>query len=540
MAQKSPKEGLSTEEKDDSLLAATARGASYLIMLQFVSRMLTFSLNQIVLRYTSKATFGIASVNLELLSSTILFISREGFRSALVRQSKNQQSILNLAYIPSAFGLITTIVACLYYLSTISIEEQVQFPYYKLAVLLYGAASFLELLVEPLFILALNNLYFQLRVTVEGIAVVLRCLITFGLTLYFAGNEKLSILAFAIAQLVYGFTMMIGYLGYFLYKEKSVGKLLPHKIVEKEDSYWFDKVLLHLGLTMTKQSFLKHVLTEGDKMLISVLSSSQDRGVYAFVVNYGSLIVRILFQPLEETSRTFFSKILLTNQEKKEDNEATAANVLMIFIKFHVLLGLIFICFATSYTSTLIDLLAGKSWSLGEGNAPGVLSMYCIYVPFMGINGITEGFVQAVATKSDLTRLSYFMVLFSVCFMVSGFVFMYVQELGAIGLILANMVNLGIRIAYSWFYICRYFCNNRKVTLSVRQWLPHATTVCSFLVAWIVTYWSQHNLGWYTFKQKMMHVALGGICFVIVSVVMLWKEKNLISDVKRLKNHKFE
>ena len=38
---------------------------------------------------------------------------------------------------------------------------------------------------------------------------------------------------------------------------------------------------------MTKQSFLKHVLTEGDKMLISVLSSMQDRGVYAFVVNYG-------------------------------------------------------------------------------------------------------------------------------------------------------------------------------------------------------------------------------------------------------------
>ncbi|OBZ89223.1 Protein RFT1 [Choanephora cucurbitarum] len=528
------------EKKDDDLLAATAKGASYLIMLQFVSRMLTFSLNQIVLRYTSKATFGIASVNLELLSSTILFISREGFRSALIRQSKNQQSILNLAYIPSVFGLMTTIIVCFYYLSTISIEEQVQFPYYKMSVLLYGVASFAELLVEPLCILALNNLYFQLRVAVEGTAVVVRCLITFGLTLYFAGNEKLSILAFGIAQLVYGFVMMTGYLGYFLYKEKSINKLLPHKIVEKEQSYWFDKTLLHLGLTMTKQSFLKHVLTEGDKMLISVLSSSQDRGVYAFVVNYGSLIVRILFQPIEETSRTFFTKVLLTNQDKKEDNEVTAANVLIIFIQSHVLLGLIFICFATNYTSTLIDLLAGKSWSLGEGQAPLVLSMYCIYVPFMGINGITEGFVQAVATKSDLTQLSYFMVLFSVCFMLSGFIFMYMFELGAIGLILANMVNLGIRIAYSWFYICRYFCNNRRVTLSVRQWFPHAATTCSFVVAWIVTYWSESHLGWYTLKQKMMHIALGGVCFVIVLIVMLWKEKSLINDVKRLKSHKFE
>lgn len=38
---------------------------------------------------------------------------------------------------------------------------------------------------------------------------------------------------------------------------------------------------------MTKQSLLKHVLTEGDKMLISILSTAEDSGVYAFVVNYG-------------------------------------------------------------------------------------------------------------------------------------------------------------------------------------------------------------------------------------------------------------
>ncbi|GAN01555.1 rft-1-domain-containing protein [Mucor ambiguus] len=531
--------------KDENLLAATAKGASYLILLQFLSRMLTFSLNQIVLRYISKETFGIASVNLELLSSTILFISREGFRSALIRSSKNQQSILNLAYIPTLFGLVTTLITCAYYLSTISEEQSIQFPYYRMAVMLYGAASFLELVVEPLFVLALNQLYFQLRVTVEGVAVILRCLITFGLTLYFAGNEKLSILAFAIAQFVFGLTMMLGYLGFFVYKEKSIQKLLPQKIIddEKKSSYWFDKTLLNLGITMTKQSFLKHILTEGDKMLISVLSSMQDRGIYAFVVNYGSLIVRILFQPLEETGRTFFSKLLLsvdeiTDEEKKRVNEQTAANVLLILIKFHVLLGLIFICFATNYTSTLIDLLVGKKWSVGEGDAPGVLAMYCIYIPFMGINGITEGFVQAVASKKDLTRLSYFMVLFSACFMTSGFVFMHLLKLGATGLILANMVNLAIRISYSWHFIREYFGKN--VTLSVRQWSPHVATLASFVLAWFVTHWSKNNIGWYTLKEKGLHIAVGGVCFTLVSMVMYWKEKSLINDVKRLKTQKYE
>lgn len=56
---------------------------------------------------------------------------------------------------------------------------------------------------------------------------------------------------------------------------------------KEKEPYWFNKPLLHLGATMTKQSLLKHVLTEGDKMLISILSTAEDSGVYAFVVNYG-------------------------------------------------------------------------------------------------------------------------------------------------------------------------------------------------------------------------------------------------------------
>lgn len=220
------------EDKED-LLSSTAKGASYLIMLQFISRMLTFSLNQIVLRHTSPDAFGIASVNLELLASTILFISREGFRAVLTRSTKNQQQIINLAYIPTCLGLATTTFCCGYYLSTITSNESAIYPYYRTSVILYGLASFLELSVEPLFIFALNKMYFQLRVTVEGTAVILRCFVTFGLTLY--GKKEYSILSFAIAQFVYGLTMMLGYFGYFVYKERSINTLLPRKIKDASE-----------------------------------------------------------------------------------------------------------------------------------------------------------------------------------------------------------------------------------------------------------------------------------------------------------------
>ncbi|KAI8983523.1 Rft protein-domain-containing protein [Pilobolus umbonatus] len=537
------------KDTDSNLLSSTAKGASYLIMLQFVSRILTFSLNQIVLRFISAETLGIASVNLELLASTILFISREGFRSALIRtsgdnntHSKNtssstQQQIINLAYIPTFIGLLMTLLTCSYYLSTITESDSLKYPHYRTSVVLYGIGSFIELLVEPLFILALNNLYFKLRVSIEGVAVFLKCTVTFCFTLY--GGKEYSILSFALAQLSYGLVMMVGYVGFFLLqirkkKMESVQQLIPQPIRKSsnEGTYYFDEVLLHLGVTMTKQSLLKHVLTEGDKMLISALSTLQDQGVYAFVVNYGSLVVRILFQPLEETGRTLFSKLHASNHNTPNEGPKTAANVLMIIIRLHVLLGYIFIFFATNYTTTLIDLLGGKSWSINT-NAPAVLSVYCMYVPFMGINGITEAFVQAVATKQDLSRLSYYMITFSIIFMVSGFIFMYMLNLGAIGLVMANMVNLGVRILYSWNYIEMYF-KTSGILLSVTQWFPHLATTLSFILSWVVTYWSKSHIGWYTLQQKMIHIAIGGAMFMMVSSVILWKERVLINDIRIL------
>ncbi|OAD71888.1 hypothetical protein PHYBLDRAFT_98127, partial [Phycomyces blakesleeanus NRRL 1555(-)] len=436
----------------DGVLASSVKGVYYLIMLQLMSRLVTFVLHQVVLRFTSAETLGIASVQFELLLSTILFLSREGFRCALLRRILDttpegvEQKTTNVSYIPTCLGLITTILACSYFLSF----DQTC-PHYHLSVIIFGVAAMAELVIEPLFILALQRLYFQVRVSVEGVAVVLRCLVTFGLTILGSrgnGENTYGVLAFAIAQLVFGLTMMVGYLGFFA-MEVSKGNIALRSLYPL---YWFDRTLLDLSITLTKQSLLKHILTEGDKMLITALSTDDNQGIYAFVVNYGSLVVRILFQPLEETGRTLFSKVLSVSPDQKENSITTVTDVLLVIIRFHVLLGLLFVCFATNYTSTLIDLLVGKEWSTVR-NAPQVLSAYCLYVPMMGINGITEAFVQSAASSSDLTRQSYAMIGFSICFMLAGYLWMSVWDFGAIGLVMANMVNVSIRIVYSLHFI---------------------------------------------------------------------------------------
>jgi oligosaccharide translocation protein RFT1 len=45
--------------------------------------------------------------------------------------------------------------------------------------------------------------------------------------------------------------------------------------------------MLQLSLTMSLQSIVKHLLTEGDKLVLSWSSPLQDQGGYAVAVNYG-------------------------------------------------------------------------------------------------------------------------------------------------------------------------------------------------------------------------------------------------------------
>jgi len=87
-----------------TLLAASAKGASFLILVQISSRALTFTINQILLRFLSPELLG-ASVQLELYSISVLYFARESLRVALQRQTGNSQALVNLSYISVALGL---------------------------------------------------------------------------------------------------------------------------------------------------------------------------------------------------------------------------------------------------------------------------------------------------------------------------------------------------------------------------------------------------------------------------------------------------
>src|ERR1700742_4140497 len=87
-----------------SVLATSAKGASYLILFQVASRGFTFLVNQVLLRFLSPEVLGL-SAQLDLYSITVLFFSRKSIRVACQRQTNSAQTVVNLAYIPITLGV---------------------------------------------------------------------------------------------------------------------------------------------------------------------------------------------------------------------------------------------------------------------------------------------------------------------------------------------------------------------------------------------------------------------------------------------------
>lgn len=62
-----------------------------------------------------------------------------------------------------------------------------------------------------------------------------------------------------------------------------------------------------LSTTMTLQSLVKHLLTEGDKIIITWFSPLQDQGGYALAANYGDSLI-LLAALFTERLTTFLTK----------------------------------------------------------------------------------------------------------------------------------------------------------------------------------------------------------------------------------------
>lgn len=460
------------------------KGASLLIVLQLMSRLITFVANQLLLRFLTAPLLGL-STQLEVYYLSVLFFARESLRVAIQRQDApaattakdrkaQSQVVINLGYLSIMLGAFVSLGLGWTYMAYTN-ESTLATAYLPLSLRLYGVAAMVELFSEPCFVLLQSRLEFGTRAAAEAIATFVRCLVVFGVAVWASRSAlDLGVLPFAIGQLTYGTILVMVYIVSTYSVASSEGfSLLPKSISSKpgDKQYllsYFDRTTMRLAGSMMAQSVVKHVLTQGDTFLISLLSTPQVQGVYALANNYGGLLARLLFQPVEESSRSYFSR-LLSAAGTKSPAVHEAEKSMNTLMRLYMILSAIIVSIGPFAATPLLSIVAGKQWA-GAG-AGRVLGVYCFYIPFLALNGLTESFVASVATEAQVHQQSIWMGVFSGAFVAGAYLFMRVLPLGATGLVLANIVNMLCRIVWSILFIKSYFSKLGR-TFSVMNIIP--------------------------------------------------------------------
>lgn len=510
-----------------SILTKSAQGATFLILLQIGSRALTFVVNQVLLRYLSPEILGI-STQLELFTISVLYFARESLRVALQRHrlydddpepnppkgkevqnkaapaitpsygaGKRAQEVVNLSYIAIGLGLPLTYVFAKLYLKSAG-PAVLGTAYIHQSLNVYAIATFLELVSEPSFAVAQQQMLYGTRATAETCATSARCLITCGTAMWASKTgSNLGSLPFALGQLSYSIALNAVYLFNITPLRSRNNFSLIIRPLPRTPSLFLSRFpipILTIAINLFAQSTLKHILTTGDALLIAALTSLPSQGAYALASNYGSLVARILFQPLEESSRSIFGRLLSPQQELTPSSNKLvppeserrslqqAISYLRSLLHFYTLVSLLSVSLGPTVAPILLGIIAGPRWT--STAAPAVLAAYCYYIPLLALNGILEAFVSAVATPAQLRQQSAWMLAFSGAFATTGYFVLKLWDLGARGLVLANAINMVLRIWWSWGFVRDYF-TGRGVSWRIGGILPRVgSAVSGALVAW--------------------------------------------------------
>jgi hypothetical protein len=361
---------------------------------------------------------------------------------------------------------------------------------------------------------------------------------------------------------------------------------------------WVDVSELRLAGALTAQSLFKHLLTQGDKIVLALGSSHYSQGLYALAQNYGSLAARLFFQPLEESGRLMFARLAAAaieeedekegeGEEEREGEVATAAPssptrnrkkmgkaareaereakapprltiqassratlglMLGALVKLVVLVGLVFACFGFNYTRALLRLLLpGKRWDGGGGVAD---------------DGRVADDGHGDASSSASRVLSWYclyVLLLAVNGMTEAFVYAVAEhgEVGALSLsagasfalfalatvpLMQALGTVGLVLANSLGMAVRVLFSLdfiRRYFARTHEPLPDLfpcpLVLAAFVAAFAATLASDSGTDVGDWTQLLLHVGFGGMAFAGVASTVLMAEGDFLADLRGIR-----
>lgn len=523
-------------EKPESFLF---KSISYNMILQLSFRLLSFVLNAALYRNVHTDLIGACNFRLALLYTTVMFLSREPFRRALpnISDVKQFEKFINSLWlvIPSGF------VICLFFGTLWNFFEkpnQLTVPNYDYSIILLCFSCLIELIGEPSY--ALSQMYYlaKQRVIIEASCLLIFNLIFITLAIYF---PHLGALSYSIARFINSILFVLSSF-YFILKQKptlNFNSILPKSLVQ------LDTKFLHLVKAYYTQSLFKQILTEGERYLITFfnLLTYSESGIYDIVNNLGSLLARFVFLPIEDASYVYFTNSFKRGIQFKNQINSKSKIYFEFLLKILSTIGIVVLIFGQSYSRLLLQIYGGSK--LGENDlCVNLLRFHCVYIYLLAINGLTEGFFNATMSQAEINKHNYRLVLFSILFLV--FSFISVNLFSIYGFLVANSLNMIIRISFSSVYIKKFFQgfkfkNDLFLTESVSYdihsgFIPNSKLVFVYLSILLIGKISEYILA----KAYIVHFLIGAILFLITSVAIFFQEaqiKEFVNGtIKKFKN----
>ncbi len=282
------------------------------------------------------------------------------------------------------------------------------------------------------------------RIIGEVIGLFVKSVLTFVFLVYF----NYDIYSFGIGQVGYSLALLTTIIAL---SSGSFVEYLPKYMV---GSTFYNMKTIRLAATNTVVVVLKHMLTEADKITLSLLASAEDQGIYAITSNYGSLIARLLFLPIEDSTKLAVAKFaaIIRAGEKNGDDEISALALLITtLLRMSTLIFILLPVVGSQYIELLVTLVFRNNANLNHSSFIATLSAYCVYLYTLALNGISEAYVHAIAPAHILAaRINFGLLLSSAAYFLA---IIMTRSTSTCGIIYAGAVAMAVRIVSNITYI---------------------------------------------------------------------------------------
>jgi oligosaccharide translocation protein RFT1 len=520
--------------------SVVVRWLASLMLVQALSRGVHFVLNFLVIRMMAPEAYGVAALQLPLVSMAATRVLKEALHRLCVRQDtpsgesesndtkgnpgsaekgaeiSPEESRALLWWGIVLGGLVSSALAGAF-LGLRAPAGDGSEEWVSVALLCWLGAAWGELLSEPVIVELERRAIVGPTVAVEVLALFAESGLTVvGFVFPDAFPAALShnvAVVTAVAHLGYGFVLCLGY-WLAAWRHGWIRTLLPLS----SSSWRIRMTTASASVGFILQSLGKFVTAEGEAMILFALGTPAQQGVFQFVANLGSIVARVFFLSIERTAYIMFTGASRSNSNraKADEDRRVVWNVLM---RVSITIALLYLTTCPPFIKDLVLIVYGPKWA--DTDAPLLLSVYGFYLLLLAVNGMTEAYRDAVVPYDRLRQQSWFTIGFMLAYFGVGI--LAVSRFGAFGLILASCANTGAR----WLFCMWYF---RSWLPSIRPAIPGGSTWGVCLVA--------SALGFFSRPWVMEVAPLGRFSHLLISgggigaALLIWLATAQLSELR--------